>query len=227
MITVVQTMPKIIVDYREDKNIVKELYKDKIDVEIKSLISADFVMQVKDVNNNVKDLGIERKTLRDFLNSIIDKRILTQLISLKENFPLQLLIIEGEENIYQIRDFHPNSIRGMLSSIAIDYQIPILYTKNYRDTAAYLALIAKRLEKPKRNISLITKRKPLTLKEQQEYIIESLPGVGPSLSKALLSKFKSVKNVINAKEKRLKKVDKIGEKKSKVLREVLDREYKD
>ena len=227
MITVVQTMPKIIVDYREDKNIVKELYKDKIDVEIKSLISADFVMQVKDVNNNVKDLGIERKTLRDFLNSIIDKRILAQLISLKENFPLQLLIIEGEENIYQIRDFHPNSIRGMLSSIAIDYQIPILYTKNYRDTAAYLALIAKRLEKPKRNISLITKRKPLTLKEQQEYIIESLPGVGPSLSKALLSKFKSVKNVINAKEKRLKKVDKIGEKKSKVLREVLDREYKD
>ena len=227
MITVVQTMPKIIVDYREDKNIVKELYKDKIDVEIKSLISADFVMQVKDINNNVKDLGIERKTLRDFLNSIIDKRILAQLISLKENFPLQLLIIEGEENIYQIRDFHPNSIRGMLSSIAIDYQIPILYTKNYRDTAAYLALIAKRLEKPKRNISLITKRKPLTLKEQQEYIIESLPGVGPSLSKALLSKFKSVKNVINAKEKRLKKVDKIGEKKSKVLREVLDREYKD
>ena len=220
-------MPKIIVDYREDKNIVKELYKDKIDVEIKSLISADFVMQVKDVNNNVKDLGIERKTLRDFLNSIIDKRILTQLISLKENFPLQLLIIEGEENIYQIRDFHPNSIRGMLSSIAIDYQIPILYTKNYRDTAAYLALIAKRLEKPKRHISLLTKRKPLTLKEQQEYIIESLPGVGPNLSKALLSKFKTVKNVINAKEKRLKKVDKIGEKKSKVLREVLDREYKD
>ena len=132
-------MAKIIVDYREDKNIVKELYKDKIDVEIKSLISADFVMQVKDVNNNVKDLGIERKTIMDFLNSIIDKRILTQLISLKENFPLQLLIIEGEENIYRIRDFHPNSIRGMLSSIAIDYQIPIIFTKNTRDTAAYLS----------------------------------------------------------------------------------------
>src|SRR3989338_2602466 len=121
MITVVQTMPKIIVDYREDKNIVKELYKHKVDVEIKSLISADFVMQIKDVNNNVKDLGIERKTLADFLNSIIDKRILNQLISLKENFPLQLLILEGEENIYKIRDFHPNSIRGMLSSIAIEF----------------------------------------------------------------------------------------------------------
>ena len=220
-------MAKIIVDYREDKNIVKELYKHKVDVEIKSLISADFVMQIKDVNNNVKDLGIERKTLADFLNSIIDKRILNQLISLKENFSLQLLILEGEENIYQIRNFHPNSIRGMLSSIAIDYQIPILYTKNYRDTAAYLALIAKRLEKPKRHISLVSKRKPLTLKEQQEYIIESLPGVGPTLSKSLLKKFKSVKNVINAKEEKLKKVEKIGDKKSKIIREVLDGEYKE
>ncbi len=219
-------MAKIIADYREDKNIIKEFYKDNIDVEIKSLISADFVMQVKDINNNVKDLGIERKTIRDFLNSIIDKRILTQLISLKENFPLQLLILEGEENIYAIRDFHPNSIRGMLSSIAIDYQIPIIFTRNTRDTAAYLSLIAKRLEKPKRHISLLSKRKPLTLKEQQEYIIESLPGVGPSLSKSLLLKFKSVRNVINAKEHKLKRVDKIGDKKSKGIRDVLDSEYK-
>src|SRR3990167_2629028 len=85
-------MAKIIVDYREDKNIVKELYKHNIDVEIKSLISADFVMQIKDVDGHVKDLAIERKTGNDFLNSIIDKRILTQLIALKENFPLQLLI---------------------------------------------------------------------------------------------------------------------------------------
>jgi Fanconi anemia group M protein len=219
-------MAKIIIDYREDKNVVKELYKHEIDVEIKSLVYADFIMQIKDVDGHVKDLGIERKTIKDFLNSIIDKRILSQLISLKENFPLQLLIIEGKENIYEIRDFHPNSIRGVLSSIAIDYQIPMIYTKNYRDTAAYLALIAKRLERPKKHISLISKRKPLTLREQQEYIIESLPGVGPTLSKSLLKRFKSVKNVINAKEEKLKKVEKMGNKKSKILREIFDSEYK-
>ena len=220
-------MAKIIVDYREDKKIIKDLYKQKIDVEIKSLIYADFVMQVKDINENIKDLAIERKTIGDFLNSIIDKRILTQLIALKENFPLQLLIIEGEENIYSIRNFHPNSIRGMLSSIAIDFQIPTIFTKNYRDTAAYLSLIAKRLEKPRKNISLVGKRKPLTLKEQQEYIIESMPGIGSNLARALLTKFKSVKNIINAKEDKLKKVEKIGEKKSKILREIIDSEYKD
>lgn len=220
-------MAKIIVDYREDKNIIKELHKHDLDVEIKSLVVADFIMQVKDIDGHVKDLAIERKTINDFLNSIIDKRILSQLIALKENFPLQLLMIEGEENIYAIRNFHPNSIRGMLSSIAIDYQIPIIYTKSQRDTAAYLALISKKLEKPKKHISLVSKRKPLTLKEQQEYIIESLPGIGPNLAKSLLSKFKSIKNVINAKKEKLQKVEKIGDKKSNILREILDSEYKD
>jgi len=114
----------------------------------------------------------------------------------------------------------------MLSSIAIDYQIPIIYTKNYRDTGAYLALIAKRLEKPRKNINLVSKRKPLTLKEQQEYIIEGLPGIGNGLAKALLIKFKSVKNVMNAEEDRLMKVDKIGEKKSKIIKEIIESEYK-
>ncbi len=218
-------MPKIIVDYRENKEIKKELYKNNIDVEIRALNSADFVMQIKDVNGNVKDLGIERKTITDFLNSIIDKRILKQLIVLKEHFPLQLLILEGEENIYAIRDFHPNSIRGMLSSIAIDYQIPILYTKNVRDTAAYLSLIAKRLEKPRKNINLLAKRKPLTLKEQQEHFIGSLPGIGDNLAKSLLNEFKSIKNIVNAEEKELTNVEKIGKLKSKKIREVIDSEY--
>ena len=74
---------------------------------------------------------------------------------------------------------------------------------------------------------MLTKRKPLTLKEQQEYIIESLPGVGPTLSKSLLKRFKTVKNIVNAKEEKLKKVEKIGDKKSKIIREVLEGEYKD
>ena len=66
---------------------------------------------------------------------------------------LPLLIIEGSENIYSLRNFHPNSIRGMLASIAIDFQIPILFTRNIKDTAALLTIIVQRLEKPIKNIS--------------------------------------------------------------------------
>ena len=90
-----------------------------------------------------------------------------------------------------------------------------------------MKIIAKREQDPDlKSIYLRNERKPLTLKEQQEYLIEGLPGIGSSLAKSLLSKFKSVKNVINAKEDKLRKVEKIGDKKSKVIREVLDSEYK-
>lgn len=217
---------KIIIDHREKTSkIPKELIKNKIGFEVKQLAIADFIIQGKDPEGKTQNIGIERKTQQDFINSIIDKRIINQLIVLKENFDFPLLIIEGSENLYKIRNFHPNAIRGMLTSIAVDYQIPIIYTKNHRDTAAMLIVIAKRLEKPKRLIGLLKKRKPLTTKEQQELIIESLPGIGPTLAKNLLAKFKNVKKIINAKEEKLQKVDKIGPKKAKEIKKVLEEIY--
>ena len=216
---------EIIADYRE-KRIILELSKKEIDVKSKSLISADFIINSKTKNGKEVLVGIERKTLTDFLNSIIDKRIITQLISLKENFDIPLLVIEGEQNIYKIRNFHPNSIRGMLSAIAIDLQIPTLYTKNEKDTASYIETIAKRIESKRKDISLLKKRKPLELTELQEYIIESFPGIGPTIAKNMLKKFKTVKNIVNAEEKELLEVEKLGKKKVKEIKRVLEEDYK-
>ena len=217
-------MPTLIIDNKE-RIIIKELDKRRAKFKIEQL-STDFIIQGQDLEKNILSIGIERKTQQDFLNSIIDKRIINQLIFLKDNFSIPLLIVEGEENIYELRNFHPNAIRGMFASIALDFQIPILYTKNHKDTTALLITILKRLEKPKKHISLLKKRKPLTLKEQQEYIIESLPSIGPTLSKSLLKKFKTVKKVINAKEKQLEKINKIGPKKIKKIQEVINKNYK-
>ena len=215
-------MNKIIVDHRERASgIIKELAKKGMEIEIKQLIAGDFIIQSKDMNEKIVNVGIEKKTQTDFLNSIIDKRIITQLIRLKENFDIPLLVIEGSENMYEMRNFHPNAIRGMMASIAIDFQIPIIFTKNKRDTASLIKIITTRLERPIKNINLLTKKKPLTTKEQQEYIISSLPGVGPTLAKSLLKKFKSVEKIINAKREDLMLIDKIGKKKAETIKELL------
>lgn len=217
---------KIIIDHRERKsNIGIELAKLGHDIEYKQLNVADFLLKTKTNEGYVIDVGIEKKTINDFLNSIIDKRILSQLLLLKENFNTPLLLIEGSENIYALRNFHPNSIRGMLASIAIDYKIPVIYTKNLKDTASFISVIAKRLEKSKKHFGLLSKKKPLTIKEQQEFIIESLPGIGPGLSKSLLSEFRTVKKIINASEKRLRKVSKIGPKKARTIKQIVDSYY--
>ncbi len=217
---------KVLVDHRERKSgITIDLAKKGFDVEIKQLPSADFVIQTKDSSGNIHTLGIEKKTQVDFLNSIMDKRILKQLIELKKNFSLQLLIIEGDKNIYTLRNFHPNAIRGMLASIAIDFQIPVIYTKTAKDTASLLAVIAKRLEKPSKHYSLLLKRKAPTLKEQQEHLVEGLPGVGPTLAQSLLKEFKTVKNIFTADEKKLMKINKMGEKKADKIIDAINHEY--
>jgi ERCC4-type nuclease len=217
---------KILLDHRERQSgIKKQLIKNGLDVIEKQLISADFVIKTKDLDGKIITVGIEKKTMNDFLNSIIDKRLLSQLIEMKRHFDISLLIIEGTDNIYELRNFHPNSIRGMLASIAIDFQTPILHTRNHKDTANLLAIIAKRLEKPRSLPSLLKKRKPLTLKQQQEYFIESLPGVGPNISKNLLKKFKTIKKLINADEKSLTEVDKVGKIKAKNIKRVLEKTY--
>ena len=77
-------MPKIIYDYRErNSGIIKELIKKEVDVEEKQLNSADYIIPTKNIKGDIVEVGIERKTISDFLNSIIDKRILNQIILLK------------------------------------------------------------------------------------------------------------------------------------------------
>ncbi len=217
---------KIIVDHRETRSgIISDLGKKGFEVEKKALEVADFILETSDLQGNTHALGIERKTQEDFLNSIMDKRILRQLVELKRNFTKQLLIIEGDQNMYTLRNFHPNSIRGMLASIAIDFQIPVIHTKTTKDTASLLAVIAKRMEKPSRHYSLVPKRKAPTIKEQQEYIIETLPGVGYTLAKSLLNKFGSVRKIFEANELELRKIPKMGEKKAEKIIDVVNEEY--
>jgi Fanconi anemia group M protein len=151
-----------------------------------------------------------------------------QLIDLKQKYDKPLVIVQGEEDIYNVRQIHPNAIRGMLATIAVSYGIPILQTKNSIDTAMLLMIIAKReQEQHDKEFNVHGSKKPMTLKEQQEYIISALPGIGPSLAKPLLKEFKSVKKIINANEKDLKKIKLIGDKKSKSIRRALDSEYSD
>ena len=168
---------------------------------------------------------MEKKAIPDFVASIIDGRLLEQLKHLKRNFEKSLLVIEGEEDIYSVRKVHANAIRGMLGAITLGYGIPVLYTKNPKDTAGLLAVLAKREQDKERDISL-HERKPLTLKEQQEFLVSALPGVGLSLATELLKHFGSVRKIVNASEEELKQVEKVGEKISKKIREVLEEEYK-
>ena len=207
----------IYVDYREkNSNMMRELDKIKCEIRVKNMGVGDY--QITD------DIIIERKTVEDFSKSITDKRLYQQAKELVSNCNHPLMIIEGE-NIYHTF-LHPNAIRGALAAITIDFKIPVIQTQNETDTAFMLKRIALRQQDKdsKKEVSVRTSTKPVMLPEQQLFIVESFPSIGPVNAKNLLRHFKSIKNMINANKKELKEVEGIGEKTAKSIIEISQKE---
>lgn len=191
---------KIIADIHEkDSLILAELTSDKeIELIIQPLKIGDYL-----IGNTI----IERKTISDFISSMISKRLIEQLNQMKQ-YPHQLLIIEGidEQELYrEDTKLNPNAIRGFILSIITNYQIPVIMTQDYKDTCKYLTVLAKQQLKPKTEISLHS-RIPKTIPEQKQYILEAFPNIGPVTAKKLLKEFKTLSNTINASEEELEKI---------------------
>lgn len=208
---------QILADHREKASgVIKELLDLGLTLKLEQLDSADYLCS--------PECAVEFKTVPDFVNSIIDGRLLDQLRLMKKNYARPLVIIEGEEDFYSVRKIHPNAIRGMLAAITVSYGIPIIQTKNQKETAALLSVIAKREQDKDRDFSLHS-RKPLTLKEQQEYLVSALPSIGPHLAQDLLKYFKTIKNLANADEEELKKVPKVGPTIAKKIKDLFEQKY--
>lgn len=167
---------------------------------------------------------IEKKTTDDFVQSIIDKRLFEQLATMKENFEKPILIIEGDSLYGRV---HPNVIRGALSAIVLDLSIPIIWTKDMADTAGIIFWIAKKEQiDEKREIAVRGKTKKETMEQKQEFLISGLPGISIVRAKSLLKHFKKPEKIFSASQKELQKVEGIGTKIAKRIREVLEKDYK-
>ena len=210
---------KIYIDHREKSNpVLKELIELGVSINLEKLDTADFILS--------SNVCVEFKNQEDFVDSLMDGRLFAQLKAMKSNFLKPVILVEGSRDLYSIRNLHPNSIRGMLSSIAVDFSVPIIYSRTFKESAALLVAMANReQDKTGKNFSYHGARKPMGYKEQQEYLVSSLPGVGPSLAKELLKKFGSVGKIINASEDELKEVDMLGDKKAKQMKEIVGKEY--
>jgi len=169
-------------------------------------------------------IGIERKSVRDFVDSLIDGRLLSQIKELRR-FERPLLLIEGEDDIFSVRKVHPNAIFGMIGAIAVDFNIPILYTKNSSETAALIKVLAKRELEERGDFGIRIVKKPTSTKELQEFVVSSFPGIGGGLNKRLLEQFGSVRKIVNSSIDELKDVEGIGERKARDLVEIFDEEY--
>ncbi len=210
----------ILVDHREkDNRILKELLSMGVHAESTQLNCADYIVSGK--------VAVELKKVPDFVNSILDGRLMQQMKQMKEHFEQSLVIVEGEEDLYQQRNVHPNAIRGAMASIVLGYNIPIIHTKNPRDTAEFLMVMAKR-EQGKAGSKFFNPHtsKPASAKEQQEYLVAAMPNIGMGTAKTLLKHFGSVKNLVNSSSEDMQKIKGIGKTIATRLTDFFDEDYK-
>ena len=207
----------VYVDSREMRSGVPKILKELgAEIEVRTLDVADYVVS--------EDVGIERKSANDFIQSIIDGRLFEQVERLKRAYEKPVIIIEGE--LYGIRNVHPNAIRGAIASVTIDWGVPILFSSGKEETAQFIYLLAKReQEERKKEVRLRSEKKALTLAERQRLIVEGLPNVSATLARRLLKHFGNVERVFTATEEELKEVEGIGEKKAREIRKVITAPY--
>ena len=95
---------------------------------------------------------IERKGTRDFVDSLLDGRLLDQASRLVGAAPRSLLVLEGND-LFQNRAVNGQAIMGALATLTLDYGLPVVTSADTAETARFIAVSARRETKMLENLS--------------------------------------------------------------------------
>ncbi len=203
------------VDIHEPADIEDRLRDAGLPVERRAITPGDYV---------VGEVGVERKTIRDFFSSLIQKRLYEQVSRLQETYPSALLLVEGDLAI--VGEYaNPKAFWGAFLSLHLEAGIPILFTPDGEHTALVLETLYRRQVRTGGAFGLRHKPKFLSKAQQQEFVVQGLPQIGDTLSQALLERFGTVRQVMASSERDLQKVPKIGAVKAAQIANLLDAAY--
>lgn len=206
---------RIIADTRERKSKIPDLLRASgVNTDVMTLKTGDYIVASETV--------IERKSIRDFVSSIVDGRLHDQCARLKAEFKHPILIIEGDSgNLAKIID-NPFVFYAAISRVVIEFGISVIQTPNATHTAKLLISLGTR--KGVRNDGLLKKPRKkvgVALHDQQINMLCGLPGIGEKLAIRLLEKFGTPQGVISATSSELALVEKLGKKRAQKLRSIL------
>ncbi len=207
---------RIIVDEREKKSGIPDLLKAiGINIEMKTLPIGDYIVGPETV--------VERKSISDLVSSIFDGRLFDQCSRLKEHFENPIILIEGNVDEIETITENPLVFYGAVSSIAIDFKIPIIHTPSASHTSKMLVSMCSRKESTKGPF-LKKIRKSNNTQQQQLSALCSLPGVGEKTAKRMLAKFGSPVKVFTASLADLSKIEGLGAARAKKIKNMLEKQ---
>ncbi|MCP8316192.1 MAG: DEAD/DEAH box helicase [archaeon] len=208
--------PLIFADNRETINIIENLRNLGARVEVKSLDVGDFILS--------DDVAVERKTVEDFIRSVIDGRLFKQIIAMKDAYRRPIMILQGE--LKDAIGIGESAFFGALASIISDFQVPIIISHNEEEASKIIYHIARREQMEiKKEVRVREGKKPASIDEVQRYILSGIPSIDAILADRLLKELGTVEKVFTSDEDELKKVKGIGDKLARRIRELSKAKY--
>ena len=209
---------RIVIDEREKKSGIPELLRSVgLNIEMKTLPIGDYIVAPETV--------VERKSIRDLLSSIFDGRLFDQCSRLKEHFQHPIVLMEGNvDEIEEITD-NPLIFYGALSTVVLEFKIPIIPTPSAIHTAKLLVSLCSKKDSSK-GPYLKKIRKSSDLEKQQLSVLCSLPGIGEKFAVRMLEKFGTPLNVFTGTTAELAKIEGLGEARAKKIKKMLESKSK-
>jgi len=205
---------RIVIDERERKSgIPKLLQTIGANVEIKTLPVGDYIVSHETI--------VERKSINDLMSSIFDGRLFDQCNRLKEHFQFPIIVVEGNVDEIESISENPLVFYGALSTVAVDFKIPIIPTPSASHTAKLLVSLASRKDASKGPL-LKKIKKSNDIQKQQLLVLSSLPGVGEKTAIRMLKKFGTPLKVLSASTIDLAKIPGLGESRAKKIKKMLE-----
>lgn len=185
---------------------------DDFDVRMEHLTVGDYCLD--------RGIIVERKTHADFAVSLVDGRLFPQAAKLARSPHRPVILLEGPRPA-RMPDVHPHALKGAMVSLAVMWRLPVLCARDPEDSLRILRFLADQLGTSDHGVLKRYDRKPKRLVSRKLYMLQGLPGVGPTLAQRLLLEFGRVERVVTADEEALMRVHGVGREKAARIRDVM------
>ncbi|MFM1944363.1 MAG: hypothetical protein RI897_3345 [Verrucomicrobiota bacterium] len=195
---------RIVVDHRELAGGVPQALEELegVELEVRCLGVGDYFL-----DNRVL---VERKAVLDLVSSIRDGRLFRQARRLASGEHTGVILVEGRWEVLAETAMRREAVQGAIVSLGLIYGLTVFWTEDVHETARVLWFAAQQLSRVREGVAIRHGVRPKSKRRLQQYLVEGLPGVGPSRAKALLEKFGGVSRVFGATREELLEVDGVG-----------------
>jgi len=223
----------IVVDSNEESRsdaVVRELSKLGMRVAVSKLEAGDYFIPF---GSGPQGILVERKRAEDFINSILDSRLWSQARALssasREGELTAVFLIEGDLwEVLEEREISPTAVVRAIDEIAIEFRIPVIYTRDPQMTARWMAAKVRALKEEGRGEGKFlpyVRRKAAT---ESERILNSLAVIaGYETARKLLTAFGTLRAVVSSSIEQLMAVEGIGEARAKKLYRLFNMKFEE